>query len=120
MQNAERIQIEVVYALPQEQVLLKTAVAAGADVRTGILASGVLERYPQLDIATLEAGIFGKMVRLEEPLRERDRIEIYRPLLADPKLVRQQRAAEGKRLKKGGGKLATEGETGNENGSGEN
>jgi hypothetical protein len=51
----------------------------------------------------LETGIFGKLVKLDEPLRDHDRIEIYRPLIADPKAVRKQREAEGKRLKKGGG-----------------
>ena len=100
MGNAERIRVEVVYPLPQEQLLLEVHLPHGASIRDGILASGVLARYPQLDINTLEAGIFGKLAKLDGPLRDRDRIEIYRPLIADPKAVRQQRAADGKRMKK--------------------
>ncbi|EIJ36580.1 RnfH family protein [Thiothrix nivea] len=103
MANPETIRIEVIYPLPHEQLLLETQVPAGSNIRDGILASGILERYPELDIGTLEAGIFGKMAKLDVPLRERDRIEIYRPLIADPKAVRKQRAAEGKVMKKGGG-----------------
>ncbi len=99
----DTLHIEVIYPLPHEQILLNTQVPAGASVRDGILASGVLARYPELNIDTVTAGIFGKVTKLTEPLRERDRIEIYRPLIADPKAVRKQRAAEGKRMKKGGG-----------------
>lgn len=103
MATPETIRIEVVYPLPHEQLLLSAQVAEDASLRDGILASGVLERYPELKLETLEAGIFGKLSKLDAPLRERDRIEIYRPLIADPKAVRKQRAAEGKRMKKGGG-----------------
>lgn len=103
MANPELIQIEVVYPLPHEQLLLSARVPMGATVRDGIVASGVLERYTGLEIASLEAGVFGKLAKLDDALRDRDRIEIYRPLIADPKAVRKQRAAEGKRMKKGGG-----------------
>lgn len=103
MAKPENLRIEVIYALPHEQLLLETEVPANASVRDGILASGVLERYPELDIDSLAVGIFGKLTKLDASLRERDRIEIYRPLIADPKAVRKQRAAEGKRMKKGGG-----------------
>lgn len=103
MADTENIPIEVIYALPHEQLLTEVRVPAGSTVREGILASGVLERYPELDIDTLAAGIFGKLTRLDTALRARDRIEIYRPLIADPKAVRKQRAAAGKRMKKGGG-----------------
>lgn len=110
MANPDTIRIEVIYALPHEQLLLDTQVPMGASIRDGILASGILERYPELNIDTLAAGVFGKLAKLDTPLRERDRIEIYRPLIADPKAVRKQRAAEGKRMKKGGGE-ANEGES---------
>ena len=106
--NQTTINIEVIYPLPHEQLLLNTRVPTGASVRDGILASGVLARYPDLQIDTLTAGIFGKVTKLTELLRERDRIEIYRPLIADPKAVRKQRAAEGKRMKKGGGETESE------------
>ena len=97
-----KIPIEVVYALPQEQRLYALEVEEGASVRDGIASSGVLERYPELILDELKVGIFGKLTTLQTSLRAKDRIEIYRPLIADPKEVRKQRAAEGKQLKKGG------------------
>ena len=103
MESYDLIPIEVIYALPHEQVLLKAQVPAGATIKEGILASGLLKRYAMLTMDTLEAGIYGKLAKLDDPLRAKDRIEIYRPLIADPKAVRKQRAAEGKRMKKGGG-----------------
>jgi hypothetical protein len=112
MADVDTIRIEVVYPLPHEQILLNTNVPNGTNVKAGILASGVLDRYPELNIDTLEAGIYGKLVKPDELLRDRDRIEIYRPLIADPKAVRKQRAAEGKRMKKGGGDADAEGAAG--------
>ena len=103
MAKPEQIQIEVVYPLAHEQLLFKTRVAEGASIREGIVASGILQRYSQLALEQLEVGIYGKLAKLEDSLRAKDRIEIYRPLIADPKAVRKQRAAEGKRMKKGGG-----------------
>lgn len=97
------IPIEVVYPLPHEQVIFKAQVPETATLKDGILASGVLNQYPELDLEKLDVGIFGKLANLDTILKARDRIEIYRPLLADPKEVRKQRAAEGKRMKKGGG-----------------
>lgn len=101
MANPDTLTIEVVYPLPHEQLLMKAQVSDGSTIRDGIQASGILKHYPELDLETLEAGIFGKLAKLDTPLRERDRIEIYRPLIADPKAVRKQRAAEGKVMKKG-------------------
>ena len=99
------IPIEVIYALPQEQVLLTVNLPEGSTVAEGIKASKVLERYTELQLDQLKVGIFSKLATLETVLKARDRIEIYRPLLADPKEVRKQRAAEGKKMKKGGGDL---------------
>ncbi|MEI7455159.1 MAG: RnfH family protein [Nitrosomonadales bacterium] len=99
----DKINIEVVYALPDEQTLLKKAVPAGSTVIEGIQASGLLEKYPELDLAAHKLGIFGKLTKADAVLREMDRIEIYRPLIADPKEVRRRRAEEGKVMKKGGG-----------------
>lgn len=100
---SDLITIEVVYPLPKEQILWRVEMPHGASVRDGIQASGVLERYPELDLEQLTVGIFGKATTLDTPLRAQDRIEIYRPLLADPKEVRKRRAAEGKQMKKGSG-----------------
>ncbi len=70
---------------------------------TALPASGILERYPELTSGYAGSRHFRQTSKLDTPLRERDRIEIYRPLIADPKAVRKQRAAEGKVMKKGDG-----------------
>ena len=101
MAKPETIQIEVVYPLAHEQIVFKTQVAAQSSIREAIIASGILQRYAHLDLEQLEVGVYGKIAKLDESLRAKDRIEIYRPLIADPKAVRKQRAAEGKRMKKG-------------------
>lgn len=101
----DMIDIEVVYALPAKQTLLRQRVAAGTSVLEAIRASGILEMHPEIDIATSKLGVFGKLVKPDTVLREKDRVEIYRPLIADPKEVRRKRAEEGKVMKKGGGDL---------------
>ncbi|KAG1661914.1 DNA polymerase III subunit epsilon [Nymphon striatum] len=68
----------------------------------------VLEQYPELDISAMKVGLFGKLTTMKQKVRDKDRIEIYRPLIADPKEVRKKRAAEGKALKKGGGDAKSE------------
>ena len=101
--NAETIKVELVYALPHEQTLLKFTVPAGTKVADAVQLSGILKKYPEIDPAKNRMGIFGKLTKPDAELRELDRIEIYRPLLADPKEVRRKRAEEGKAMKKGGG-----------------
>jgi putative ubiquitin-RnfH superfamily antitoxin RatB of RatAB toxin-antitoxin module len=100
---SNRINIEVVYALPYEQTLLKTQVPPGTTAAEAVKISGILEKYPEIDLARSKLGIYGKLTKADAELRDRDRVEIYRPLIADPKEVRRQRAAEGKVMKKGGG-----------------
>lgn len=97
------IRVEVVYALPAEQPILQVSLAEGATVEDAIRASGVLDAHPDIDLAKNKVGIFSKLVKLDEKVRDRDRVEIYRPLIADPKGVRRKRAEEGKVTKKGGG-----------------
>lgn len=89
------LRIEVVYALAGEQVLVHLQLPAGAAVREAALRSGLDARFPGLDLAAAPLGIFGKALsRPEERLLEDgDRVEIYRPLQADPKEVRKRRAA---------------------------
>jgi putative ubiquitin-RnfH superfamily antitoxin RatB of RatAB toxin-antitoxin module len=99
----DKINIELVYALANEQKLLKQQLPAGTTVAEAIQASGMLERYPEINPAVNKFGIFGKLAKADTVLRDKDRIEIYRPLIADPKEVRRQRAEEGKVMKKGGG-----------------
>jgi putative ubiquitin-RnfH superfamily antitoxin RatB of RatAB toxin-antitoxin module len=103
---SDKINIEVVYALPEEQNLLKCMVQAGTTVAEVIQASGVLAKHPEIDLATNKLGIFGKLTKADAVVRDKDRIEIYRPLIADPKEVRRKRAEEGKVMKKGGGSAA--------------
>jgi uncharacterized protein len=100
---AESIQIEVAYAKPERQDVIQLKLAEGSTIAQAIDASGLLQRHPEIDLAKTKVGIFGKLSRMDTTVRERDRVEIYRPLIADPKEVRKQRAAEGKAMKKGGG-----------------
>ena len=102
---SEKITIEVVYALTHEQTLLKQQLPLGATVADAINACGILAKHPEIDLAKNKFGIFGKLAKADAVLRDKDRVEIYRPLIADPKEVRRQRAEEGKAMKKGGGDL---------------
>lgn len=99
------ILIEVAYALPAQQVILPVKVAEGTTAVQAVETSGILQKFPDIDLSQNKLGIFGKLVKPDTVLREHDRVEIYRPLIADPKEVRRQRAAEGKAMKKGGGDL---------------
>ncbi len=101
--EAEMIEVEVVCALPERQTLVRIKVPVGTTAEQAVQRSGVLERYPELDLAQAKLGIFAKVIPPQRELREGDRVEIYRALIADPKAVRQKRAEEGKKLKKGGG-----------------
>lgn len=97
MENAEHMLIEVAYALPEEQLILEVEVPADSTVEHAIKRSGILERYPQIDLETDKVGIFGKMCKLNASLKNKDRIEIYRALIADPKESRRQKAEMAKK-----------------------
>jgi len=86
------IRVEVAYARPDEQVIIPVDVPVGATVRQVIAESGVCERYPEIDIDHQKVGIFSRLAKLDDTVRERDRVEIYRPLIADPKEMRRRRA----------------------------
>jgi uncharacterized protein len=101
----KEILVEVAYALPQQQLILPVRVSAGTTAEQAVLASGILQKFPGIDLSQSQLGIFGKLIKSDTVLREHDRVEIYRELIADPKEVRRQRAAEGKAMKKGGGEL---------------
>ncbi|AHG39481.1 protein RnfH [Pseudomonas syringae CC1557] len=90
------IQIEVVYATAQRQVLMTVDVPAGSSVREALALSGMNREFPELDLAQCAVGIFGKVVvnPAERLLEAGERIEIYRPLLADPMEIRRLRAAK--------------------------
>jgi putative ubiquitin-RnfH superfamily antitoxin RatB of RatAB toxin-antitoxin module len=89
------VNVEVVYAKPEEQVIIKLAMEEGATVEAAVKASGLLELFPELAQSELNAGIFGVACKLDQPVSEGDRIEIYRPLVHDPKEARRQRALKG-------------------------
>jgi len=99
----EQLNIEVCYALPAKQLLINVKLPAGANLQQALEASGILVKHPEIDLKKNKFGIFAKLSKLDTLLRDRDRVEIYRPLIADPKEVRKQRAAEGKVMKKGAG-----------------
>jgi putative ubiquitin-RnfH superfamily antitoxin RatB of RatAB toxin-antitoxin module len=88
------ITIEVVYALPGSQTLLKLNVAAGTTVGQALAMSGILAIHPGIDLALQRVGIFGRLVEHGHLLASGDRIEIYRPLIADPKAGRHARVAK--------------------------
>lgn len=102
------IRVEVAYARPDEQIILPVEVPEGATLEQAIVQSRILERFPEIQLQNTKVGIFGKLGKLSASVRPGDRVEIYRPLLADPKEVRKKRAAEGKRMRKGGGDLESE------------
>jgi putative ubiquitin-RnfH superfamily antitoxin RatB of RatAB toxin-antitoxin module len=95
----DTIHVEVIYALPDKQPAAKLSLPAGATLADALAASGFLEKYPEIDAAKGKFGIYAKLSKPDTLLRENDRVEIYRPLIADPKEMRKQRAAEGKALK---------------------
>ncbi|MBL8415649.1 MAG: RnfH family protein [Propionivibrio sp.] len=104
----ELMRIEVIYPLPEKQEIFTVSLPAGASVRQAIEASGVLLKYPEIDLSKNKIGVFARLAKPDTPLRDRDRVEIYRSLIADPKEVRKQRAAEGKVMKKGAGEVESE------------
>lgn len=91
MANPDLIAVEVVYALPREQRIYAFELPEGSTVRQAIENSGVLAHYPQIDLAVAKVGVFGRVVVLDSALRAGDRVEIYRELSADPKVVRRER-----------------------------
>lgn len=100
MANAEKIKVEVAYAMPQKQVILGLEVELDATLEQVIHASGILQQFPEIDLGLNRVGVFGKLGKLTDTLHAGDRVEIYRPLIADPKVVRRERAAQGKQMKK--------------------
>ena len=85
--------VEVAYAAPARQEVIEVSVRPGATVEQVIRASGMLARFPEIDLTLQRVGIFGETARLQDAVRDGDRVEIYRPLVADPKEVRRNRAA---------------------------
>jgi len=100
-----KITVEVAYALPDRQIIVPLQLDEGMTIDQAIRASGLQEKFPEINLETNKVGLFGKLAKLDSTVRDQDRVEIYRPLIADPKEVRRQRAEQGKQMKKGGGDL---------------
>ncbi len=102
MENVPSLEVEVAYALPNEQFLGRVTVPVGSTVHDAIRASGVLIQFPSIDIETSAVGIFSKRVALDHPLSPGDRVEIYRTLTITPVEARRLRALEKERKRKSG------------------
>lgn len=94
MEPPERLRVEVVHARPDVQRAIRLSVPAGSTVWAAVAASGILGEFPDLDPARDGVGIYGQACRLDDFVGDGDRIELYRPLAADPKESRRRRAAE--------------------------
>lgn len=99
MSKEKTWRVEVAFAASSRQEVIEVLVLPGETIEQVIRASGVLTRFPEIDLSRHRVGIFGEAADLQDPVRDRDRVEIYRTLIADPKELRRQRAA-------GGGKRA--------------
>ncbi|MFV0548602.1 MAG: RnfH family protein [Limnobaculum xujianqingii] len=91
------IHIEVVYALPEQQYVRNLTVEEGSNVEQAIIASGILEMRKEIDLKVNKVGIFSRGAKLSDPVHDGDRVEIYRPLIADPKELRRMRAERAKK-----------------------
>ena len=92
--EAPVLSVEVAYATPAKQAIVRLEVPAGCTVGEAIEQSNIREQFPGMRVDPNAVGIFSRKVSLEDELREGDRVEIYRPLIADPKESRRKRAAQ--------------------------
>ncbi len=90
----DEILVEVAYALPEEQVIISIEVPKKINIKQAIEKSGIQKIFPEIDLSKNKVGIFGKQTTLDHLLSDRDRIEIYRPLILDPKEMRRKRASK--------------------------
>ncbi|WP_378080444.1 RnfH family protein [Aeromonas bestiarum] len=93
---SDLLNIEVVYALPERQTVLRIRVAPATRVLAAIEQSGIVQKHPEIDLSVNKFGIYSRPVKGTELLQDGDRIEIYRPLIADPKEMRKKRAEKAK------------------------
>ena len=90
------MRVGIAYALPKRQVWLTVEMAEGASIRDAIERSGILTQFPDIDLERQKVGVFGKVAALDTKVEDGDRVEIYRPLVADPKAIKARMKAEGK------------------------
>ncbi len=86
--------VEVAFATLERQLIVPVEVPVGTTAIEAVRLSGIEEQFPEIDLAKNRMGVFGKLCKPERPLAPGDRVEIYRPLKADPKVVRRERAAK--------------------------
>jgi len=98
--TASVIRVEVAYATPARQLLLSLEVPEDCTVAEAIERSGIRDEFPEMKLDPNAVGIFSRKVSIDQQLRDGDRVEIYRPLIADPKEIRRQRAEAKKTLSK--------------------
>lgn len=89
------MKVGVAYASPRRQVWLNVDLPDGATVKDAIERSGVLRQFPEIDLEQQKIGVFSKLVSLDAALEDGDRVEIYRPIICDPKTVRRRAKPEG-------------------------
>jgi putative ubiquitin-RnfH superfamily antitoxin RatB of RatAB toxin-antitoxin module len=100
MADAELIRVEVAFATPEAQLIVPLEVPVGTTAAEAVRLSTIEDHFPEIDLNVNKLGVFGKHVRADRILRAGDRVEIYRPLKADPKVVRRELAALGKTMGK--------------------
>ncbi|WP_057832175.1 RnfH family protein [Colwellia sp. TT2012] len=93
----DKVTIEVVYGVPHKQKILTLVLAMGTTVEQAIIESGIIDLFPDIDLKVNKVGVWNRAVKLADLINDLDRIEVYRPLLADPKDVRKRRAEKAKR-----------------------
>ena len=98
--HEQMIEIEVVYALPGNQIMRQISVPSGTTARQAVVLSAIIDIFPEINLACNNLGIFGRLVKPDTILRDRDRVEIYRPLMVDPKESRRKRAKEFESIQK--------------------
>lgn len=89
------MKVGIAYAVPNRQVWLHIEVPDGATVKDAIELSGIRKQFPEIDLEQQKVGIFGKLTKLDAALADGDRVEIYRPIICDPKMVKRKPKAEG-------------------------
>ncbi len=91
------LRIELIYATLEQQNLIELTVPEGSDISFCIEASGIQKQFPEIDLTTMKVGIFSEVKPLTHLVQSGDRVEIYRPLVADPKAVRRRKAEAAKK-----------------------
>ena len=102
MEPQETIEVEVAYAQPERQLILTVEVPVGTTAIEAARLSGIEEQFPDIELGKNRMGVFGKLCKPDRVLIAGDRVEVYRPLLADPRAARRELAAAGKSMGKGG------------------